>query len=326
MKARLLRSAAELRGGMVLARGIGALRKGAVLTAETIAELPPFDELSVVEMEAGDIHEHPAGKRLAAAAAGGGIGVGGFEEGSWRMTASARGIVEVDAARLAALNDSDDLAVVTLPDGQIVVQEEIVARAKIVPFVIREEELRRAEQAGPAVRVRPFVPMRVAALVQEKLDDESLQGFRAALGAKVRFFGSELASVERAGDIAAALKGCIGRGAQVVALVGSRLMDPLDPVMCALREAGARVEKHGVPVNPGTLLWVATLGDAQIIAAPGCAMLSRPTAFDVLLARLLTGEKLSRRVLARLGAGGLLTKETAFLLPPYRPGAPRGEP
>ena len=75
----------------------------------------------------------------------------------------------------------------------------------------------------------------------------------------------------------------------------------------------------------GTLLWVANVDGAPVIGAPGCALFSRATAFDVLLPRLLAGEKLSRATLAQLGAGGLLTKEMSFRFPPYRPGAPRGE-
>src|SRR5262249_11479072 len=103
------------------------------------------------------------------------------------------------------------------------------------------------------------------------------------------------------------------------------LMDPLDPVMSSLEQAGARVEKHGVPLHPGTLLWVASVEGVPVIGAPGCALFSRATAFDVLFARLLAGERLSRTALAQLGAGGLLTKEMAFRFPPYRPGGPRGE-
>ena len=147
---------------------------------------------------------------------------------------------------------------VTLPQGQIVVENEIAGRAKIVPFVTREEEVRRAERIGPVLSVRPFLRMRVAALVQENLDDESLEKFRAAFDEKVRFFGSELTALKRvSGDLAAALRESIAAGAQVVAMAGSKLMDPLDPVMQALRQAGARIEKHGVPLHPGTLLWVA---------------------------------------------------------------------
>jgi hypothetical protein len=264
---------------------------------------------------------------VATAVAGENVSVQPLNAGSWPLAARRRGLVEVDAARLAELNDSDDLAVVTLPQGQIVVEEEIVGRAKIVPFVTRESEVARAEKIGAVVSVKPFQRMRVAALVQEKLDDESLAKFRAAFDAKVRFFGSELTAVRRAGgDLAGELRRTIAEGAQLVAMAGSKLMDPLDPVMRGLEQAGARVEKHGVPIHPGTLLWVASVEGVPVVGAPGCALFSRATAFDVLLPMLMAGEKLSRKTLARLGAGGLLTKEMAFRFPPYRPGAPRGEP
>lgn len=325
MKARVLSATDVPQAGMVLTRGVGQLQKGAMLS-EKDAVLLRGKELHVLEMEPGDVHEDAAGRRLAQAVSGEGVSVQPLQAGSWPLSARHRGIVEVDAPRLAQLNDSDDLAVVTLPKGQIVVEGEVVGRAKIVPFVTREAEVARAEALGPALRVRPFLPLRVAALVQENVDDAALQKFHSALAEKLRFFGSGPLSVARApGDLAAALRRSIADGAQLVAMAGSKLMDPLDPVMDALRRSGARVEKHGVPLHPGTLLWVASVEGLPVIGAPGCALFSRPTAFDVLLPRLLTGERLGRAALAQLGEGGLLTRETAFRYPPYRPGAPRGE-
>ena len=322
MKPRLIRDAAEVRAGMVLARPVGPLPKGAVLRAEDLPRLGAFQELSVVEMEPGDLHEDAAGRRLAQAASGENVAVQPLQAGSWPLAARKRGLVSVDAAKLANLNDSDDLAVATLPHGQVVIEDEVVGRAKIVPFVTTEREIFRAEKIGAVLSVKPFVKTRVAALVQESIDDASLEKFRAALDAKVRFFGSEVVELRRVtSDLAAALREAVAKGAQVVAMAGSKLMDPLDPVVRSLE----RIEKHGVPLHPGTLLWLASVEGVPVIGAPGCALFSKATAFDVMLARLLTGEKLSRASLAQLGAGGLLTKETAFRFPPYRPGAPRGE-
>ncbi len=311
MKARLLTSRDELRAGMVLARGIGPLQKGAVLTGDDLARLPPFRELSVVEMEPGDVHEDAAGARLAKAACGEGVAVQPLQAGSWPLAARHRGLVEVDAARLAQLNDSDDLAVVTKPHGQLVLENDLVGRAKIIPFVTREEEVARAERIGAVLRVRPFLRMRVAALVQEALDDDSLAKFRAAFEAKVRFFGSEVAFVERGLD----LRDAVRRGAQVIAMAGSKLMDPLDPAMQALATAGARIVKHGIPLHPGTLLWLAEVEGVPVVGAPACALFQKLTAFDLLLPLLLTGEKITRARLAALGQGGLLD-DSRF--PPYR--------
>jgi hypothetical protein len=327
MKARVIQRGEALPIGAVLARTVGPLAKGTVLSPEDVARLRdlPWNELHVLEMGPGDVHEDEAGRRLSAAAAGEGVAVQPLAAGSWPFTARHRGLVQVDAARLAQLNDSDDLAVVTLPDGQVVVENEIVGRAKIVPFVIGEQEVRRAEQLGPVLRVRPFLRQRVAAVVQEKLDDASLAKFRKVFEEKIAFFGSEVIAVVRAEDLVGTLRDVLGRGAQVVAMAGSKLMDPLDSAVLALLESGATMEKHGVPLHPGTLLWLAYLQGVPVVGAPGCALFSKPTSFDLLLPRLLAGERLGRAQLAQLGAGGLLTKEMAFRFPPYRAGVPRGE-
>jgi hypothetical protein len=212
----------------------------------------------------------------------------------------------------------------TLPAGQIVVENEIVARAKIIPFVTREAEVRRAEGAGAVVRVRAFAPTRVTALVQENVDDAGLEKFRSAFAEKLRFFGSESPAVERSpGDPVEALRRAVASGAQLVVMAGSKLMEPNDPAVQAIARSG--MVKHGVPVHPGTLLWFASLDGVPVIGAPACALFSRPTAFDLLLPKLLAGEPLSRAALAQLGAGGLLTKDLAFRFPPYRPDKPRGE-
>jgi hypothetical protein len=302
----------------VLAQNVGPLGKGLVLTAAHIEQLRglPWDDLHLVEMESGDLHEDEAGRRLAAAAAGEGVTVQPLSAGSWPLAAQRRGLLDTNAASLTRVNEIEELAVVTLPQGQIVVEGELVGRAKIVPFVAREENIRRAEaiaaEARGLLRVRPFVLTRVAAVVQEDPGDAGLR----ALEEKLAFFGAKLVSVTKQ----------VPRGeAQLVIMAGSKLMDPLDPAMQSLVRSGARIEKLGVPLHPGTLLWLADLDGVPVIGAPGCAIFARPTAFDLLLPRLLAGDRPTRAQLAELGAGGLLTREMAFRFPPYRKGGVRGE-
>jgi hypothetical protein len=236
------------------------------------------------------------------------------------------------------VNGLDDLIVYLLPHLQIVLEGELVGRAKIVPFVTREQHVAAAEAlcgAGSAgvVRVRPFRPTRVAAVVMESLDEAQLARFRAAFEEKLRFFGSELVRVEVAQatpeGLAQGLRACVHAGAQLVTLAGSKPMDPLDPALQALALAGARLEKHGVPAHPGTLLWLASLpavhGEVPIIGMPSCGLFSKATMFDLILPRLLAGERLGKRELAAYGDGGLLSKDALWRFPPYRPKAMRGE-
>ncbi len=329
-------SAGELRAGLVLAQavrspdGIVALDKGRVLSGSDVGLLRELEwpELHLVELEAGDLHEREAGRRLARAVAGDNVEAGELVSGAVPLTAKRRGLLVLDA-KLDDVNELPDVVVYTQPHWRVVLEGEVVARAKIVPFVTAAAHIERAEQIGAALRVRPFASLRVSALVLESLPPQKLARFRDVFAEKLRFFGSELFEVRalpnESAAIAAALRETIARGAQLVAMAGGKPMDPLDATLQALAPAGAQLEKNGVPAHPGTLSWLAYAGAVPIIGMPSCGVFSRATVFDLILPRLLAGERLSRRDLAAFGAGGMLTREQSHRFPPYREDRARGE-
>jgi molybdopterin biosynthesis enzyme len=93
--------------------------------------------------------------------------------------------------------------------------------------------------------------------------------------------------------------------------------DPLSPFWDALAARGGIVVRRGVPAHPGSMIWIAALGDAQLLGLPTCGMFSLATAADLVLPRLLTGERLTAESLADLGHGGLLTRDMRFRFPAY---------
>lgn len=315
------------------AEGRVALDKGRVLDGEDahrLAELP-WNELHVIAMEPGDVHEEEAGRRLATLLAGEGVSVDAPSAGAYPLVARYRGVVELDAFRLARLNEIEDLAVYTRPGGYVAREGERIGGVKIIPFVTRRERLEAAERvaAGSTFRVRRFVPMRVAVLVEDAVEDRVLSRARRALEEKLAFFGSEQPLVERirpsTDAIADALRKSLDAAVQLVIVAGGNPMDPLDPTLLALERVGGRMEKHGIPAQPGTLLWLAYAGAVPIIGAPSCGLFAKATALDLLLPPLLTGERLSRAAVAEIGGGGLITPEVAWRLAPYRSGSARGQ-
>jgi molybdopterin biosynthesis enzyme len=327
--------------GMVLAQEVRSangrvvLDKGRKLSERDLAVLAdlPWTELHVLETDAGDLHEDEGGQRLALAVAGEGVQVGELTGGAWPLLARHRGLFELDEERLAQVNAISDLVVYTLPHQYIVLEGELLGRAKIIPFLTRREHVESAEalsaESRGLLRVRRFAPSRVAVLAQETLDARSLDRARRAFEEKLAFFGSELMAVQvvpsAPEQVASALAASVGAGAQLVVVAGSKPMDPLDASLRALESAGARMEKLGVPSHPGTLLWLAYLDGVPVVGAPSCGLFSKATALDLLLPRLLAGQLLSARDLAALGSGGLLTREMAYRFPPYRPTGNRGE-
>lgn len=328
-------------GGLVLCqdvRGEGgrpAFAKGRILQADDaplLMELS-WDHLHVAAMEADEVHEDVAGRRIAIAAAGEHVAVGSFSAGHWPLTAMSRGILEVSADALRQVNSLDGPCVYSVFHGQVVDVGEVVARAKITPFALAEMRVREAEQigadAGGMVRVRPFRPMRIGAVVQETLGERAMARFKDALSEKVAWLGSELAEPRFvAADpqaIGDAITSVIDQGADVVAIAGTKAMDLLDPAFLALTRIGATIERQGVPAHPGSLFWLARHADVPILGMPACGLFSQATVFDLILPRVLTGERIGSPELAELGHGGLLTRELGFRFPPYRRASNRGE-
>ena len=309
--------------------------KGARVDAEIAATLLaiPWDEIHVLALEPGDLHEEDAGQRLAAAVVGDGVEVKGYTGGQWALAAARRGLLSVRRSALADANALEAVSVFTLFDGQPVEPGEVVARAKVTPLVIPEETLTRVEQlarrAGGLVAVESFRPHVIGAVARERLEPKQRTRFEAALKQKVDWFGSTLLPIRWTGGSARAVADEISalrnEGATLLIVAGASALDPLDPVFGALELLGARMERHGAPAHPGSLLWLAFWEGRPLLGMPTCGMFSQATTFDLVLPRMLTGARMDNRELAELGHGGLLSRDMAYRFPPYRPSAVRGE-
>jgi hypothetical protein len=334
VKARAVRRdalAASSLPGAVLSHDVPGdppLRKGRVLRPDDVGALlaRPWDELHVLDMDADDVHEDEAGARLAHAAAGAGVGVGDPSAGHWPLVARVRGLLSVRTGALDACNIVDGVCVYTHLDGRVVDVGETVARAKVTPLVLEGWRVRAAEGvaqgAGGLVAVRPFAAHTLGVVVQETLDARARARLEGALGEKMGWLGTRMlpfVHVRRdAGELVSALAALRDGGADVLAVAGTRAMDALDPAFVALGTVGATMVRYGVPAHPGSLFWLARLGELPILGMPTCGLFSQATVFDMLFPRLLAGDALDHGALSALGHGGLLTREMSYRFPPYR--------
>lgn len=312
-----------------------ALRKGEVIDESGARALLglPWEELHVLEMEPGDIHEEQAGKRLAAAVGGDGVEVKSYSEGKWSLAATRRGLFRARTDALLRVNSLEGICVYTLYDGLPVEPGEVVARCKITPLVIAEATIEGIEQvAGEAkglLAVTAFRPVTVGAVTRESLDEKQRGRFEKSLQTKIDWFGARLLPVRYAGptvaEVAADIERLRAAGAEVLIVAGASALDPLDPVFGALGRVGACLERHGAPAHPGSLLWIADWSGRPIVGMPSCGMFSEATTFDLVLPRLLAGERVGNHEIAALGHGGLLSHDSAYRFPPYRANATRGE-
>ena len=296
-----------------------AFRRGHIVRQEDISKLLDVGKrnLYVMELEQDDLHEEDAARRLAKAAAGENLKLTDPSEGRINLVATVSGLLKVDSDLLFQFNSLGDLMLATLPADRYVKEGSVVAGTRTIPVVVKEELVRRAEalcREKPIVKVLPMPTKRVHLVVtgSEVFTGRIKDGFGPVVTKKVTELGSKLESVKLAPDdpdvIAGDIKNAKQAGADVILVSGGMSVDPDDKTPEGIRRSGAVVETHGFPVLPGSMFLMAYLGDTPVMGLSGCVLHDPFTAFDVLLPRLLAGEKITRAEIMAMGHGGLQRK------------------
>jgi hypothetical protein len=325
----------------------GSLRKGTRLDAAlgaTLAAAARGGELKepirLGWPEPGDLHEDEAAELLAMSAGGDGIERRPPRQSRLDLVAKWDGVLHVRTDRLLQLNAIDSLEVFTLFHGQAVEAGQLVASVKVAPHLISglvvEQGLAIAREAWPLVEVRPYQQAEVGAIAAESLSGPALARFESGARMKVEALGSrfvgatvltEFGPEKAEQDARIALETlAVERSLDLILVGGVSAGDPLSPFYSALDSLGGRVLRHGVPAHPGSMIWLAELGQTRLLGLPQCGMFAMATAADLILPRLLTGERLTAASLAELAHGGVLGREMRFRFPAYARGldAPEG--
>ncbi|WP_242975885.1 molybdopterin-binding protein [Desulfosporosinus sp. FKB] len=101
------------------------------------------------------------------------------------------------------------------------------------------------------------------------------------------------------------IKSLISKGAEAIVVTGGMSVDPDDVTPYGIRQTGAEIVTYGLPVLPGAMFLLAYYGEIPIMGLPGCVMYSKASILDLVLPRILCGERLVRQNLVELSHGGL---------------------
>ncbi len=247
--------------GRVLVHDLGPdLRKGTVLEAKHVDRVRESGEIHVVELEPGDVHEDLAAARLASALAGPGLEPTAPVQSQARLVAGSRGLVRVRGEVVDAINALGHMSVFTLMDGQAVEGGEEVAGCKVTPVAVPgsliEEAERLCRERGPVVELLAFRPLKTFVVATERLKPKARDLFRAAVTAKLGWYGAKVLAVRevaRTGEaVAAAYREALDAGAELVPASCCSWGRPCTPAACCGSAAWGTRLWSGSPPAPGS--------------------------------------------------------------------------
>lgn len=294
-----------------------AFRKGHVIESDDIHHLLDMgkEHIFVLEMQDGFIHENGAAMRIASAAAGRGVTLTEPKEGKVDLLAKWDGLLKINVDTLYELNATEDVVFATIHSNQLVTEGRILAGTRIIPLTIDEAPIRHIERLcaenAPLVEVHRLKPLRAGIItsgsevyhgrIKDQFGPVVMRKFEEL---KCPILGQIFVS-DRIDQIVNAIEDLLRSGAEVIAITGGMSVDPDDVTPAGIRAAGAEIVTYGAPVLPGAMFMLGYIKDVPVMGLPGCVMYHRTSIFDLVLPRILAGERLTRNDFIRLSHGGL---------------------
>lgn len=295
-----------------------AFKKGHLIRPEDIAHLQRLgkEHIYVLELSEDEIHENEAALLLAAALSGKGTAFDdAVSEGKVSIRAAHDGLLKINTEQLFRFNLLGEVMCATLHNNMSVKQGGVVAATRLIPLVGKRTLVMKAAALAATeekiLQVLPLVKLKAGLVItgNEVFYGRIEDRFETVLRGKAAAFGSEVVRVGFAPDdaalIAREIRCCLEAGAELIITSGGMSVDPDDVTRKGIQEAGAEDIVYGTPVLPGAMFLVSRIGQATVIGLPACGMFHKITIFDLILPRLLAGERLRREDFAAMGHGGL---------------------
>ena len=313
--------------GLVLAHNVTngggrrILRKGKRLDDADIERLVDAGRKTIhaARLEADDVDENEAALQITRAVTKGPLRLSGPSTGRVNLYAEALGVVQVEIESLFELNSCEGVTLSVVRSGTVARPGRMVGTTKILPYALSNAVVERAVAVGRDAVPLELIPLpetRASLIVTSSAanEDKIVRGFESALGERLLALNSRLERVEHVPvdertqqHLRDGILELRRDGTQLLIVAGeTAIQDRHDIAPAALESAGGTVHCFGAPVDPGNLLMLGELDGVPVLGAPGCARSPKANIVDLVLPRLLIGEKLSRRDIIELGHGGLL--------------------
>ena len=296
-------------------------RKGHIVTEEDIPVLLSVgkEHLYVWEKEEGMLHENDAAEVLRQVCQGEYMKASEPKEGKIELTAECDGLLKIDREKLQAVNGMGQMVLASRHGNFPVKKGDKIVGMRVVPLVIEEEKMDHVKAVcgdKPIFTLLPFRKLKAGIVTtgsevyHGRIEDKFTPVVKEKLAENgVEVLGDTLCD-DKPEMVTTAISEWIKKGADLVVCTGGMSVDPDDRTPLAIRNASDEVVTYGAPVLPGAMFMLAYQykEDGQripVMGLPGCVMYAKRTIFDLVLPRVVAGEKLCAEDFSVLGEGGL---------------------
>ncbi|HDZ61926.1 MAG TPA: molybdopterin-binding protein [Nitrospirae bacterium] len=312
-----------------------AFKKGHIVKQEDISLLKKIgkENLFILEIREDEMHENDAAVALAEALSGTGISWNKEpKEGKINLFAEKDGLFRANRDVLLKFNMLGEVACSTIHGNSVVQSGQLVAGTRAIPLVVKRSVVDEAVKiAGTVKGVLTVSDMRkpaagVVITGNEVYHKRVKDAFAPVIKRKIKAVDGVIVGLhyvpDEVGQIEDMIKELIADGADLIIITGGMSVDPDDVTRYAISNLCSGDTTYGSPVLPGSMFLVAymemknpkseirnpKLKHVPILGIPACGMYSSITVFDLILPRVLAGERIGRKELAELGHGGLCLK------------------
>lgn len=292
--------------------------KGHMIADEDIPVLLEMgkETVFVLEIEPGMLHEDDAAARLRDITMGQDLRAGDPHEGKIELFAECDGVLDIDIDKLFQLNSAEHIVISARQNWIPVKAGEKVAAMRVVPLVIEASRLSDLKDAinPPVFRILPYKNLSAAIFVtgNEILTGRVKDTFSPVVLEKLADFPVETKIVRLVGDDLETIKAAILEahqdGIDLIFCTGGMSVDPDDHTPGAIRASGAEIVTYGTPVFPGAMFMLAYFNDGStVMGLPGGVMYAKKSILDLVLPRLIVGQRLTKTNFINMAIGGLLS-------------------
>lgn len=297
-------------------------KRGHVIRKEDIEALRAVGKeyIWVYKERKGFVHQDEASLRIANSLIDGNLFVSGPSEGWAYIIAKENGIFLGDKRAIVKVNGFDVAILVTVENFSFVLKNQTVAKCKITSLEIKEEALKKIENVGKELKKENKSTLRVVVpliknfgiivtgteIYNGLVKDASTDKIKE----KLKVYGGNVVFNEIVPDdkekIKEAIKDALNKGAEMIIITGGMGPDPDDVTKLGVKEAGGKILKYGVPVNPATMSLIASIGNIPVIGVSAGFIMFKNSFLDFILPRILVKEKITKKEIASWGFGGML--------------------